>query len=79
MQFVSNPVGLPLSYCVKNVPLLCIILLHYLRGLSILSFSSTTFQNSPGTSDLVSEESKFLHHKKLYSEYSTSLVSSLAL
>jgi hypothetical protein len=50
--------------------LLCVILLHYLRGPSSLSspsFSSSTFQNFPVTSDLVSEESKFLHRTKLCS------------
>jgi hypothetical protein len=81
---VLNPVGLPWYYCVKNVPLLlyCVMLLYYLRGPSNLSsptFSSTTFQNSPGTSDLVSEESNFPHHTKLCSKCITSLMSSLAL
>jgi hypothetical protein len=62
-------------------PLLRVLLLHYLRGPSNLSasFSSATFHNSPGTSDLVSEESKFPHHTKLCSKCSTSLFSALAL
>jgi hypothetical protein len=56
--------------------------LHYLRGPSSISspsFSSTTFQNFPGTSDLLPEEFKFLHHTKLCSKCSTSLIFSLAL
>jgi hypothetical protein len=70
-QYVPNPVGVPSSYCVKNVPSppsLYVILIHYLRGLSNLSspsFSNTTFQNFPGTSDLVSEESKFPTYKAM--------------
>jgi hypothetical protein len=40
------------------------------------SFSSTTFQNFPGVSDLLPEASKFQHHIKLCSKCSTSLTSS---
>ena len=38
---------------------------------------STTFQNALSSSDLLSELSKLLHHKKLCSKFSTLLVSSL--
>jgi hypothetical protein len=44
-------------------PLLCVILLHSLRGglnLSSPSFSSTTFQNFPGTSGLVAGKESLL-------------------
>jgi hypothetical protein len=44
-----------------------------------LSFSSSTFQNFPGISDLLSEASNLQYHTKLYSECSTLLVSSLNL
>jgi len=43
------------------------------------SFSSTTFQDFLGISDLLSEESKFRFRTKLYSKCNTSLVSSLNL
>jgi hypothetical protein len=38
------------------------------------SFPSTTLQNLPGNSDLLSEVSKFQHHTKLYSKCNTSPV-----
>jgi hypothetical protein len=63
-------------------PSLCVILLHYLRDpskLSSPSFSSTTLQNFPATSVIVSEESKFPHHKKLCFKCSISLIVYLAL
>ena len=43
------------------------------------SFSSTTFRNFPGTSDLLSEGSKSQHHTKLCSKCDSLLVSSLNL
>jgi hypothetical protein len=86
-QFLRNVCPIQLAFVLlceecSFPPLLCVILLHYLRCPSNLSsppFSSNTFQNFPGTSDLVSEESKFPHHTKLCSKCGTSLVSSLAL
>jgi hypothetical protein len=42
-------------------------------------FSRTTFQNFPGISDLLSEVTKFQHHTKLCSKYSSLLVSSLTV
>jgi hypothetical protein len=55
--------------------------LHFSRDQSNWSpfFSSTTFQNFPDTSDLLSEVSTFQHHIKLHSKCSTLLVSSLNL
>jgi hypothetical protein len=56
-----------------------VILLHYSHersNISSPSFPSTTFQNFPGTSDLLSEVSKLQHHTKLCTKYSTALVSS---
>ena len=41
--------------------------------------NSTTFQNSPDISDILSEVSKFQHHAKLRSKYSTFPVHSLSL
>ena len=43
---------------------------------SFSSFSSTTFQNFSGVSDLLPEASNFQHHVKLCSKRSTSLASS---
>jgi hypothetical protein len=57
------------------------VILHFSHNRSNWSFrssSSTTFQNSPGISDLLSEVSKF-QHIYLYSKYSSLLVSSLNL
>ena len=58
------------------------VILHYSHersNISSPSFSSTTFQNFPGTSDLLSEVSKFQHHTKLCTKHSTTLVSSLKI
>jgi hypothetical protein len=44
-----------------------------------LIFSSTTFHNFPGVSDLLSEASKFQHHIKLCPKCSSLLVSSSIL
>ena len=55
------------------------ILLHFSHEQSNWSsppFSSTTFENFPGVSDLLPEASKFQHHIKLCSKCSTSLASS---
>ena len=54
----------------------CVILFRFSHGLSGCSspcLSSNTFQNFAGTSDLLSEVSKFHHNVKLCSECSTSL------
>jgi len=46
---------------------------HDQSNWSFPSFSSTTFQNFPGVSDLLPEASKFQHHIKLWSKHNTSL------
>ena len=50
---------------------------HYRSNCSSPSFSSTTFQNIPGISDILFEVSKFQHHPKLCSKFSNLLVSPL--
>jgi hypothetical protein len=52
---------------------------HYRSNRYFPSSSSTTFQNSPGISSLLSEVSKFQYHIKLCFKCSTLLVSSLNL
>ena len=80
-QDVTNVVSLlfiVLGY--SYPPCLNVILLHYSHersNISSPSFSSTTFQNFPGTSDVLSEVSKFQHHTKLCIKRSTAVVSSL--
>ena len=58
-----------------------VIRLHFLKDHSNWSppSCSTTFQNVLSSSDLLSQLSKLLHHKKLWSKFSTLLVSSLNL
>ena len=53
-----------------------LILLHFSHDLSNWSpsFASTTFQNFPRISELLSEVSKFQHHEDLCSKFSTLLV-----
>ena len=61
-------------------PWLYVIYLHFSHDRSNWtspSFSSTTFQNFPGISDLLSEMSKVQHHTKLCSKCSISLASYL--
>ena len=63
-------------------PWLCVTLLHFSRDRSFWSspfFSSTTFQNCQGISDLLSKVSKFQQHKKLYYNCRISSVSYLNL
>jgi hypothetical protein len=59
-------------------PWLYVILLHFSHDQYSWYFqsSTTTFQNGPGISDLLSEMFKFQHHTKLCPKCSTSLVSS---
>ena len=64
----------------SSTPWLYVILPHFSRdrsNWSSPSFSSTTFENFPGISDLLFEVSSFQHHKMLCSKCSTSLASSL--
>jgi hypothetical protein len=67
-----------LLYVVYSSPSsLCVILLHFSRDRPKWfspPFSSTTFQNFPAISDLLSEVSKFQHHTKLWSKHSVSPV-----
>ena len=84
MQDVTNPVSLPnFLFYVRHYfpPWLFVTLLRFSHDQSnwCPPFSSTTFQNFPGTSDLLSEVSKFQHNTKLWSKYCTLLVSSLNL
>jgi len=63
-------------------PWLFVILLNFPHDRSNWyspSFCSTTFQNFIDISDLFSEVSKFQHHAKLCSKYSTLLASTLNL
>jgi len=59
-----------------SLTLILLHLSHDRSNWSFPSFSSTTFQNFPGVSDLLPEASKFQHHIKLCSKCSTSLASS---
>ena len=83
MQDVTNPVNLPsllLFVWYLSFPWLYVILLHCSHvNWSTPSFSSTTYQNFPSISDLLSKVPMFQHHTKLYSKCSTLLVSSLNL
>jgi hypothetical protein len=77
-QNVINPVSLPFTYFMYDIPLLLVILIHFSHDRSNWSstfFSSTTFQTFPGVSDLLPKQSKLRHHIKLYSKCSILLVS----
>jgi hypothetical protein len=78
-QGVKSSVSLPSFYRSQYIPRLFITLHfpHERSNRSSTSFSSTTFLNFRGISDLLSEVSKFQHRTKLYSKSNTLLVSSL--
>jgi len=84
---MNNPVSLSWFYCTLHLgysspPWFYVILLHFSPGRSNWyspSFSSTTFQNFTGISDLLFEVSEFQHHTQLCSKCSALLVSSLNL
>jgi hypothetical protein len=74
---VTNPVSLPSLYCMQDIPVLLdsVILPHFSHDRSNWSpfFSSTTFQNIPGISDLLSEVFTFQRRTTPCSKYSTLL------
>jgi hypothetical protein len=72
----------PFIVCRIAYPPPFFVLLHFSHepsNWSSPSLSSTTFQNFPGISELLSAVSKFQHHIQLWSKCSTVLVSSLNL
>ena len=84
-QFLRKmwPIQLAFPLLISRTIFFCsltiVTLLHFSHDQSNWSFpsiSSTTFQNVPGVSDLLSHASKFQHHIKLCSKCSTSLASS---
>ena len=82
-QFLRNVLQILLTYVRHSFPprlyILILLLSHYRSNWSSLSFSSTTLQNFPGNSDLLSEVSNFQHHRKPHIKSSILLVSSLCL
>jgi hypothetical protein len=83
-QSVANPVRLVSLYCTMRLFSFTICNTSFFTlsvQLSYPFFSCTKFQNFQGISDLLlfSGASKFQHHTKLCSKFSSSLVSSLKL
>jgi len=84
-QFLCKMLSIQVAFlifivCRSFLSSLTITFLHFSRNRSSWSspsFSTTTFLNFPGFSDLLSEVSSFQHHTKLCSKLSTSVVCSL--